>query len=171
MFLHVSVILFTGEVVSKHALQVVSQHALQQVSKGEGWYPTCLQVSRPTPKEEVEGPGLGGLLPGGCLLGGVPRVPAPEEPAWGGAYSGGACLGGCGNPPMTATTAGSMHPTGMHSCLKLIFVSHRWIKNITFLVALLLKQSTTYLVCLACVCRMAYVDPPPPEMAFLLGIS
>ena len=34
MFLHVSVILFTGEVVSKHALQVVSQHALQQVSTG-----------------------------------------------------------------------------------------------------------------------------------------
>ena len=42
----------------------------------------------------------------------------------------------------------------------------------SFLVALLLKQSVTYLVCLACVCRMAYVEtPPPPEMAFLLEIS
>ena len=30
MFLHVSVILFTGGVLSQHALQVVSQHALQQ---------------------------------------------------------------------------------------------------------------------------------------------
>ena len=34
IILHVSVILFTGCVVSRHALQVVSQHALQQVSGG-----------------------------------------------------------------------------------------------------------------------------------------
>ena len=27
------------------------------------------------------------------------------------------------------------------------------------------------LVCLVCVCRMVYVENPPPEMAFLLGIS
>ena len=62
MFLHVSVILFTGG--------VVSQHALQQVSWG--WYPSMpcrfpgphpggslggfgQGVSRPTPKGEVEG--------------------------------------------------------------------------------------------------------------------
>ena len=38
MFLHVSVILFTG-VVSQHAFQVVSQHTLQ-VSLG--WYPSML---------------------------------------------------------------------------------------------------------------------------------
>ena len=140
-------------------------------SKGEGWYPTCLQVSRPTPKEEVEGPGLGGLLPGGCLLGGGAKGACSRGACLGRCLLWGCLLGGvCGNPPMTATTAGSMHPTGMHSCLKLIFVLHRWIKNITFLVALLLKQSTTYLVCLACVCRMAYVEPPP-GMAFLLGIS
>ena len=36
IFLHLSVILFTGGVVSQHALQVVSQHALQQVSGGGG---------------------------------------------------------------------------------------------------------------------------------------
>ena len=60
MFLHVSVILSRGG-VSQHALQVVSQHALQQVSRG------CvsqhaLQVSRPTPKRELEGSGLVGSL-------------------------------------------------------------------------------------------------------------
>ena len=61
MFLHVSVILFAGE-------GLVSQHALQQVSGGGG-IPACLsrgvsqhalQVSRPTPRREVEGSGLGG---------------------------------------------------------------------------------------------------------------
>ena len=44
--------------------------------------------------------GVGGLLPGGCLLLGVPasgRVPV-------------------GDPPRTATAAGGTHPTGMHSC-------------------------------------------------------
>ena len=35
----------------------------------------------------------GGLLPGGCLL------------------------GGCGDPPEMATAAGGTHPTGIHSCL------------------------------------------------------
>ena len=77
MFLHISVILFTGRcVVSQHALQVVSQHALQQVSRGS--YPSmpcrfpsphprgklrslARGISRPTPKGEVEGSGLGGL--------------------------------------------------------------------------------------------------------------
>ena len=39
MFLHVSVILFTG-VLSQHALQVVSQHALQQVLGGA--IPACI---------------------------------------------------------------------------------------------------------------------------------
>ena len=50
MFLHVSVILFMegGGLVSQYALQVVSQHALQ--------------VSRSTPRGEVEGSGLGGGL-------------------------------------------------------------------------------------------------------------
>ena len=69
MFLHVSVILSGGG---------VSQHALQ--------------VSRPTPKGEVEGSGRGG-----CLL-------------RGGAYS-------VGGLPAMATAAGGTHPTGMHSCL------------------------------------------------------
>ena len=58
MFLHVSVILFTGG-VSQHALQVVSQHAFQQVSRGVSQH--ALQVSRPTPRGEVEGSGWGGL--------------------------------------------------------------------------------------------------------------
>ena len=64
-------------VVSQHALQVVLQHALQQVSRGAGHVVSqhALQVSRPTPKEEVQGSGQGGLqahTPGGCLLQGVP---------------------------------------------------------------------------------------------------
>ena len=76
MFLHLSVILFTGGVVSQHALQVVSQHTLQQVSMGEGGIPACLVgfqahiqgggkfrglargVSRPTPGGSP-GPHLG----------------------------------------------------------------------------------------------------------------
>ena len=83
MFLQVSVIVFTGGVLSQHALQVVSQHALQQVSGG-GLSKHALQVSRPKPKGEVEGdlargvPALGAVpAPRGCLL-------------WGGC-----CLGGC----------------------------------------------------------------------------
>ena len=60
--------------VSQHALQVVSQNALQQVSKGGVVSQHALQpnpggklrglarrVSRPTPKGEIEGSGLGGL--------------------------------------------------------------------------------------------------------------
>ena len=95
MFLHVCVILFTGGLLSQHALQVVSQHALQQVSRGgdiqaciAGGIAACLAS------------GLkGGLLPGG-LLGGSPP--------------GGLLPGGC--LVETATAAGGTHPTGMHSC-------------------------------------------------------
>ena len=75
---HLFVILFTGGVLSQHALQVVSQHALQQggcaiqhalqwgaCSPGVAWSGGCL----------VWGvPGLGGLLPGGCLVE-TPRQP------------------------------------------------------------------------------------------------
>ena len=68
MFLHVSVILFTGGgTVSQHALQVVSPHALQQVSKGWGVVSQhALHISRPTPRGEVEGDlaGGGGESPG-----------------------------------------------------------------------------------------------------------
>ena len=98
MFLHVSVILFTvGGIPACLAAGlhwgVVSQHALQ--------------VSRPTPKGEVEGSGLGGL----------------HAHTWGvspGPHPGGVCV--CPSmhwgrpPPMTATAAGGTHPTGMHSC-------------------------------------------------------
>ena len=49
----------------------------------------------------------GGAWSGGCLV-------------WGGAWSRGGCLvggGPGGDPHKMATAAGSMHPTGMHSCL------------------------------------------------------
>ena len=48
MFLHVSVILSRGRVVSQHTLQVVSQHALQ--------------VSRPIPRRKLRGLAWGGGL-------------------------------------------------------------------------------------------------------------
>ena len=99
MFLHVSVILFTGGVLSQHALQVVSQHALQQ----------------------------GGLLLGGCLFHGGS---APGGVcSWGGCLLGGGsapggvpAAGGSVEPPrkQTATVADGTHPTGMHSCLRMI---------------------------------------------------
>ena len=84
-----------GAVLSQHALQVASQHALQPVSGG------CL----------VQGGACswGVLGRGGCLL-------------LGGAWSRGCLLvWPSGMPPQMATVADDMHPTGMHSCLWLIF--------------------------------------------------
>ena len=64
-------------VLYQHALQMVSQHALQQVSRRGVVSQHALQVSRPTPRGEVEGdlargvsrptPGGGWLLQGGLL--------------------------------------------------------------------------------------------------------
>ena len=108
-----------GGVVSQHALQVVSQHVLQQVSRGVVSQ-HALQVSRPTPKGEVEGDlarrvsrptpkeEVEGDLAGGDLQAHTQGVPAAEG-----------CLqrgGGCVETPMLATGVGGMHPTGMHSC-------------------------------------------------------
>ena len=79
---------------------------------------------------EVSGPGgclvLGGAVPGprGCLvpggglvLGGclLPGSPAPGSLVQGGAWW---------RPPRTATAAGGTHPTGMHSCLKFLFIPY-----------------------------------------------
>ena len=81
MFLHVSVILFTGGVISQHALQVVSQHALL-VSKGWGWYPSMsCRFPGPHPGGAwvVWPGGSPGSHPGGksrCLAWGVSR-PTP----------------------------------------------------------------------------------------------
>ena len=65
---------FTGVCDSVHWGVVVSQHVLQ--------------VSRPTPREEVEAEGSG--QDGFCT---------EADPPW-----------------QTATAAGGKHPTGMHSC-------------------------------------------------------
>ena len=91
MFLHVSVCP-RGGVVSQHALQVVSQYALQ-VSRRGVVSQHAMQVSRPTPRGEVEGPGLGGVsrpTPGGWWspgphLGGSPGPHMGESPGphWG----------------------------------------------------------------------------------------
>ena len=84
---------------------------------GGGVSKHALQVSRPTPKGEVEGdlarrvPAPGAVpAPRGCLFWGAC--------SWGGACSGGCLLPRvCGDPPVTATAASGSHPTGMHSCL------------------------------------------------------
>ena len=92
---------------------MVSQHALQ--------------VSRPTPKGEVEGDLARGVsrpkpAPGRCLLHGVPALggPAVGDACYRGVCllkGGGACSRGvCGDPLMTATAVGGTHPTGMHPC-------------------------------------------------------
>ena len=94
MFLYVSVILLRGGggipacigggipacfAAGLQGVGVVSQYALQ--------------VSRPTPRGEVEGSGRGGAHPGGC-------IPSCTE----------------ADPPPMATAASDTHPTGMHSC-------------------------------------------------------
>ena len=58
------------------------------------------------------------LVPGGCLVLGVPApggVPALGVPASGGMPA----PGGLVETPPTATAAGRTHPTGMHSCYDL----------------------------------------------------
>ena len=61
--------------------------------------------------------------PGGCLVRGEEGGDCSQRgdlvwgPARGGAWSRGRCLV---EPSWTATAAGGMHPTGMHSCLKSI---------------------------------------------------
>ena len=64
MFLHLAVshsVHRRGGGVSQHAFQVVSQHALQQVSRVGVVFQYALQVSRPSPRGEVEGSGQEGV--------------------------------------------------------------------------------------------------------------
>ena len=72
--------------------------------------------SRPTAKGEVEGDLARGCLlwGGGCLFQGV--------------CSRGECVGP--SPPVTATAAGGMHPTAMHSCF--VFLSSDVLSNSLF---------------------------------------
>ena len=101
MFLQVCVCPRGGGGLSQHALQVVSQHALQQVSKwGCVVFQHTLQVSRPTPKGEVEGDLAGGggspgpHPRGGAVEGDQARVGSPGPHSKGklrGIWPGGAC--------------------------------------------------------------------------------
>ena len=97
MFLHLSVILFTGGVLSQHALQVVSQHALQQRGLLLGGGGACSWG------EGVPAPG--GVCTAGCLLLGACSQ-------WG------LLLGGLHTPSPEADgyCCGRYAPTGMHSC-------------------------------------------------------
>ena len=85
MLIYLALIIFTRVCHSVHggAGVVVSQHALQ--------------VSRPTPRGEVEGSGLGGSP--GPHLGSVSQHALRQTPH-----------------QQTAAAAGGTHPTGMHSC-------------------------------------------------------
>ena len=117
MFLHVSLILFTGgwgvggwipsmhcRVVSQHALQFSRFHTQGKVVLAAGL--ACLQAHTQEGK-------LRGILLGAS--------PGPHQE---GVSTGGFFLGGSPGPhcteadPPTATAAGGTHPTGMHSCLK-----------------------------------------------------
>ena len=110
MFLQVSVILFTGRVLSQHALQVASQHVLQQVSGG-GIQACLAGFQAHTQGGSWGGSGQGGACSGGsacsqrvpalggnCSLG---RVPVPGVPAPRGVSCswGGACPGRVWRPP------------------------------------------------------------------------
>ena len=89
---------------------------LQAHTQGEVEGSGLGEVSRPTPRGEVEGSGLGGVsrpMPVGDFqahTGGGSPGPHP-----------GGCIPACTEtdtppPQQTATAAGGMHPTGMHSC-------------------------------------------------------
>ena len=118
IFLHLFVILFTGGVLSQHALQVASQHVLHG---GVDAIPACIAGGIPAclPGGSANrrcAPGA--VIPRGCLVPGGAWF-------WAGAWSPGAgvlLLGGCLlETPRTTTAAGGAHPTGMHSCLFLRF--------------------------------------------------
>ena len=127
MFLHLCVNHSVHRrVVSQHALQVVSQHALQQVSRRGRWYSSMpCRFPGPHPEGEVEGDLAGGVsrpTPKGKLRGIWPGGWSPGPHLRGGlqAHTQGGAIPACteADPPR-ATAAGSMHPTGMHSCYTL----------------------------------------------------
>ena len=161
----------------KRSLRRLCFYTCLSVLKG-GWYPSmpcrspggvsqhALQVSRPTPKGELEGSGQGGLqtytwgvssphLEGlqahtqggspGPHLGGVSR-PTP-----------GRCLqahtrGGVSQhalrqtpPRLMASAAGGAHPTGMRSCLNIyLSISHI---NISFMLFMIPRKIPRNLLC------------------------
>ena len=98
-----------GGVVSQHALQVS-----RSTPKGEVEGDLARGVSRPTPKGKVEGDLARGVCrptPGGCLLQGVPAPGGAcpgGVPALGGACSGCACLGVPGQWGLQALTWGCL---------------------------------------------------------------
>ena len=93
-------------------------YRLQSMEQGNTFAPICLSVHRG--RCLVPGwPGPRGyLVLGGCLLLGVSGLGSAcsggRGYGTGGLVPGGACCC-CRHPPM-ATSVGSTHPTGMHSC-------------------------------------------------------
>ena len=73
-------------------------------SLGGRWYPSMsCRFPGPHPRGEVEGSSWGVSRP--TLRGACCRGCRLQGGVW-----------GCGDPPVTATAAGSTQPTGMHSC-------------------------------------------------------
>ena len=97
MFLHVSVILFTGgwypSMPCSSPGGVVSQHALQ--------------VSRPTPRGSLRGLARGVSRP-------TPRGVSRPHPG----------VVSRPNPQQMSTAAGGTHPTGLHSCVTGVFKNY-----------------------------------------------
>ena len=130
--------------VSQHALQVVSQHALQQVSGG-GWYPSMpCRFSGPHPGGKLKGiwpRGSPGPHPRGKFEGDLARGGSQAHTQ--GEVEGDLARGspGCteADPPLTATAAGSTHPTEMHSCSLYFVVS-------PFVIPYLEKYANTFFI-------------------------
>ena len=147
MFLHVSVILFMGGLgwypsmhcrwhpsmpCSRSPGGLVSQHALQ-VSRptSRGKLRGLAWGGSPTPKEGLQANTQGGLqanTQGGLQA----HTQGVSRSTWGGlqAHTREGCIPACIEAdPLTATAAGSTHPTGMHSTFVNYFCSICLIKR------------------------------------------
>ena len=164
MFLHVSVIPFTGG--------VVSQHALQQVSKG-GWYPSMpCRFQGPHPGEKLMGLARGGLQahtqggswgvwPGGSrpTPGGVSR-PTPR----------GVCIPACTEaepPPPLRWLLLQVVRILMECILVLHSFSHVWICN-EQLMFKILRFQTFYSILSFCVILEMQNSPTHFSVHFLV---
>ena len=122
---------YTGTAIftaRKRSLRRLCFYTCLSVHRGGRWYPSmpcrspggisqhALQVSRSTLKGELEGSGWGGVsrpTPGGGGLQAHTQGGSPGPYLGGGGISQHALRQ---TPSATATAAGGMHPTGMHSC-------------------------------------------------------
>ena len=124
MFLHVSVILFTGGGIP--ACIAGGIPACLAAGLGGGGIPACLAgFQAHTWGGEVEGSGLGGCFEAHTQEVSRPTPSGVSMPTPGGlsrsTLGGGVSQHALRQSPPTATAAGSTHPTGMNSCFILNF--------------------------------------------------